>query len=90
MKARTPIAFLLGVLPLVAAERVPPIGMQLPPADKDALVAGVTQLAAELAKVPPAHPLLPEAKIFHKSVNWAVSYQEFYRSNEVPVAHKLI
>src|SRR5688572_2192703 len=74
----------------LAAQRVPPIGLKLTPTDEAALVAGVTRLAAEIGKLPRTQPLLPEVKIFHKAVDWAVSYQEIYRSNEVQVAHKLI
>lgn len=74
----------------LAADRVPPFGLELSLAEATALRKGVTQLQGEIAKVSKGHPLLPDAKIFHKAVDWAVSYQEIYRTNEVPIAHKLI
>jgi hypothetical protein len=75
---------------VLAADRVPPYGLTLSADDRAALVAGVTRLEEEIAKVPRANPLLPEVKIFHKAVNWALTHQEFYRSNEIQIAHKLL
>src|SRR5687768_13052269 len=86
---------LFGVVALTvwaasAADRVPPYGLELQASDKAALVEGVTRLRGEIAKIRSADPLLPDVKIFHKAVDWAVSYQEFYKSNEIQVAHKVI
>lgn len=82
--------FLLLLTPCIslAADRVPPFGLELSLDDKAAVQEGVSRLERELQKV--LHPLLPEAQIFHKAVNWALAHREFYRSNEVQIAHKLI
>src|SRR5436190_15879454 len=72
------------------AERVPAWGMEVSESDKAALTEGVSQLRDQIAKVPSNNPFLPEVKIFHKAVDWAVSYREFYRTNEIQIAHKLI
>src|SRR5436190_69798 len=84
--------FLLLLIPSLsfAADRVPPFGLELSSSDKSAIQEGVTRLDRELAKIPANDPLLPEAKIFHKAVNWALTHQEFHRSNEIQIAHKLI
>src|SRR5688572_21497527 len=82
--------WLCSTCSLLAADRVPPFGLVLPDEDKAALITGTAKLESEIAKVPVSDPLLPEVKIFHKAVNWAVVHQEFFRSNEVQVAHKLI
>src|SRR5690349_10361918 len=74
----------------LGAERVPAWGMELSESDKAALTQGVSQLRDEIAKVPSGNPLLPEVKIFHKAVDWAVAYREIYRTNEIQIAHKLI
>ena len=74
----------------IAADRVPPFGLELSPSDKTAIQEGVTRLTLELRNVSRNDPLLPEARIFQKAVNWALMYQEFYRSNEIQIAHKLI
>jgi hypothetical protein len=34
--------------------------------------------------------LLPDVQIFHKAVDWALRYDEFYRSNEVQIARALL
>src|SRR3982751_2928211 len=73
-----------------ATERVPAWGMELSESDKATLSEGVSKLRDEIAKVPWGNPLLPEVKIFHKAVDWAVSYREIYRTNEIQVARKLI
>src|SRR5687768_684889 len=90
MRPRTIFPMIFFVFSAFGGDRVPPIGLQLSAADKTALLEGVTQLGGEIARLPPTHSLLPEVKIFHKAVDWAVSYQEFYRTNEVPIAYKLI
>ena len=83
--------FLLLLCPLFSfgADRVPPFGLELSESDMSAIQEGVSRLAGELAKVA-NHPLSPEVKIFHKAVKWAAVHQEFYRSNEIQIAHKLI
>src|SRR6185503_11587617 len=85
--------FVVGALlapKIFAAERVPAWGMELSSADKAALSEGISQLRDEIAKIPAANPLLPDVKIFLKAVDWAVSYREIYRTNEIQIAHKLI
>lgn len=90
MKHHVPLIVLFAALPLLAANRVPPLGLELSTADKSALTAGLTELSTAIMKVSRTHALLPEVEIFHKAVHWAVGYQEFYRSNEVQVAHRLV
>jgi pimeloyl-ACP methyl ester carboxylesterase len=90
MKRRVFVAFTLITCAASAADRVPPYGLDLPLNDKAALVEGITRLRGEIAKIPSADPLLPDVKIFHKAVDWAVSYQEFYKTNEIQIAQKLI
>ena len=34
--------------------------------------------------------LLPDVQIYHKAVDWALRYDEFYKSNEVQVARGLL
>src|SRR6266702_4458495 len=33
---------------------------------------------------------LPDVQIFHKAVDWALRYDEFYRTNEVGIARRLL
>jgi pimeloyl-ACP methyl ester carboxylesterase len=87
---RTALLLLLVPFISLAADRVPPLGLEISPTDKAALQEGITKLEQELAKVPANDPLLPEAKVFHKAVNWAVTHREFYKSNEIQIAHKLV
>ncbi|HKQ40730.1 MAG TPA: prolyl oligopeptidase family serine peptidase [Verrucomicrobiae bacterium] len=87
---RTLFLLLLCPFALSAADRVPAFGLELSSSDKAAIQAGVSRLEAELAKVAANNPLLPEAKVFHKAVNLALIHQEFYKSNEIQIAHKLI
>jgi len=77
--------------------RVPPFGIAVSEEDRGRLTEGLKAFDAELRKLdritvrsPAAASALPEVQIFHKAVNWALAYNEFYRSNEVAAAHKLI
>jgi pimeloyl-ACP methyl ester carboxylesterase len=77
--------------------RVPPFGISLSAEDRGALTNGLKAFDAELKKLDRAITktsasarFLPEVQIFYKAVNWAVAYDEFYRTNEIAAAHKLI
>src|SRR5688572_11812039 len=66
--------------------RVPPIGIPISADDRNALTSRLKEFESELKKINPT----PDVRIFHKAVDWALRYDEFYRSNEVAAAHKLI
>jgi hypothetical protein len=66
--------------------RVPPIGLAISDADRRELIGRLKEFEQELKKVDAA----PDVRIFYKAVDWALRYDEFYRSNEVAAAHKLI
>jgi hypothetical protein len=66
--------------------RVPPIGIPIPADDRGALSVRLKEFESELKKI----NATPDVQIFHKAVDWAVRYDEFYRSNEIAAAQKLI
>ncbi len=66
--------------------RVPPIGIPISADDRSALTARLKEFEGELKKI----NALPDVQIFHKAVDWALRHEEFYRSNEVAAAHRLI
>lgn len=72
--------------------RVPPPGLAVAEKDRVALRAGADALAKEieLLRSSPQRELLPDVEIFHKAVDWALRYDEFYRSNEVGLARTLL
>jgi pimeloyl-ACP methyl ester carboxylesterase len=79
------------------ANRVPPFGIALSAEDRGALTNELRAFDTELKKLDRAGTknstsarFLPEVQIFYKAVNWAVKYDEFYRTNEIAAAHKLI
>ena len=72
---------------------VPPPGLAIPEDARQELTDGVAKLAAnldaartEFAKQPDRLALLPDVQIFHKAVDWALRYNEFFRTNEVGTA----
>ncbi len=74
---------------------VPPLGVAIPDADKDALSKGVAELKTLIedakkaqAKNPKLADLLPDVEIFHKSVDWALRYNQFNNVKEVRVAQE--
>lgn len=76
---------------------VPPPGVQLPPGDRAELEAGVIAFGKEitiakhnLASKPEMMKLLPDVLIFHKAVDWALKYDEFFDVKQVATAKKLL
>src|SRR2546429_5545783 len=77
--------------------RIPPPGIKVPDTDRAELEAGVAELGGEIESLrgelkgkPALLDLLPDAQIYHKAVDWALSYDEFNKSNEVQVARTLL
>src|SRR5688572_13717821 len=72
--------------------RVPPPGIVIAEKDRAELRAGADALAREIDSLRSAklRDLLPDVEIFHKAVDWALRYDEFYRSNEVGIARALL
>jgi hypothetical protein len=74
--------------------RIPPPGVVVPDADKAELQAGAAELAREIEalkvelKDKPLASLIPDVEIFHKSVDWALRYNEIFNVKEIPVAKK--
>ncbi|HZE95581.1 MAG TPA: prolyl oligopeptidase family serine peptidase [Planctomycetota bacterium] len=74
--------------------RVPPPGVAVPDADKSELQAGVAELAKEIDGLrtelqgKPLLARLPDIQIFHKSVDWALRYNEIFNVKEIPTAKK--
>src|SRR3954464_10127344 len=77
-------------LPLFAQEPepaprpVPPPGVEVPEAVRAELSAGVAKLGQEIAALRPVleqkkmSALLADVEIFHKAVDWALRYGEFF------------
>src|SRR5205814_9534196 len=80
-----------------AADRLPPAGISIPDADRQELVAGtatlgkdIETLRKELKDKPSLLTLLPDVEIFHKAVDWALRYDEFFDSKQTAFAKKLL
>jgi len=75
--------------------RVPPPGLKIAEADRAELEAGVADLGKEIETLRGdlkgrRLDLLPDVQIYHKAVDWALRYDEFYKSNEVQIARALL
>jgi dienelactone hydrolase len=77
--------------------RVPPPGVAIPKEDRVALEKSVAALGRELATLPvelETNPyllrLLPDVAIFHKAVDWALRYDEFFNPKQVKTAQELL
>lgn len=75
---------------------VPPPGVKIPDAAREELTAGAAALAKEIEalrnslKGKPALDLLPDVQIYHKAVDWALRFDEFYNTNQVNNARNLL
>lgn len=77
--------------------RVPPPGIQVPESDRAKLEQGVAALGGELkmlrgelAAKPELLRVLPDVEVFHKAVDWALRYDEFFTTNNVKSGHELL
>jgi len=76
---------------------VPPPGISLIDADRAELQRGVDELGKTiadlklvLAKKPALEALLPDVQIFHTAVRYALTYNEFFATNEIAKARELL
>jgi hypothetical protein len=76
---------------------IPPAGIPVPESEKQALEKSLEILANEIAslrvaasKKPLIDTLLPDVEIFHKAIDWALKYDEFYSPNEFKAALSLL
>ena len=56
---------------------VPPVGNDIPDADREAIQKGLAELQ-QLIKDIGAHELLPDVLVYEKAVRWALDYREIY------------
>ncbi len=91
----TPKLCLLATLPLACAlaqppiKSVPPAGVEIAPADRAELQAGLDRLRASTAKLS-KNPLLPDVLIYQEAVRYALQYNEFFKADEVAKARVLL
>ena len=79
------------------AKRLPPAGVAIPEADRTELTAAVAALEEEIASLrtalqgqPELLVLLPDVEIFHKSVDWALRYDEFFNVKQTAFAKTVL
>ncbi|MBN8729896.1 MAG: prolyl oligopeptidase family serine peptidase [Acidobacteria bacterium] len=68
---------------------VPAPGVEVPAADRKQLEAGLSRLSAKIAKLPQT-PLVADVRIFHDAVRYALTYNEFLKSDEIFKARELL
>jgi pimeloyl-ACP methyl ester carboxylesterase len=68
---------------------VPPPGIEVPAADRKALETALARLSAKIARLP-ASPLVPDVRIFHDAVRYALVYNEFLKPEEMMKARDLL
>lgn len=76
-------------------KRIPGPGIALTDTERDRLARGVENLRQEIdsldATLAPAQRiLLPDVEIFHKAVDWALRYNEFYSNRDITYASRLL
>lgn len=77
--------------------RVPPPGIKISDTDRAELTESVAKLGkeidalrADLKSKPALLDLLPDVEIYHKAVDWALRYDEFFKTNETRSARALL
>ncbi len=89
------VLLLAGAVFAAEVKPIPPPGIAIPDADRAALAAEVAALGKEIdalrvaLKAQPALlALLPDVMIFHKSVDWALRYDEFFEPKHLDAARQ--
>ncbi|MCP5540998.1 MAG: hypothetical protein H7A52_12720 [Akkermansiaceae bacterium] len=108
LRSLLPLALLVSGAPLAAladgakdnipadVRRIPPVGVEVPEADRLALEKGIADLGAALeglkmrAQDAKNHPgldvLIPDAEIYHKAARYALTGREFHKEGEIKLA----
>ena len=91
--ATSSAAFAQTPAPPPSVKPIPPPGVAIPDADRAELTTGVAALGREIASLrtalagkPELLALLPDVMIFHKAVDWALRYDEFFDVKQVAAA----
>ncbi|QDV69619.1 Prolyl oligopeptidase family protein [Rosistilla carotiformis] len=74
---------------------VPPVGIEMKPADRDELLAGLEKLNAKIqqirdAKEPLGQALLPDVEIFARAIRDAVAHRELFAERDVNKARQVL
>ncbi len=78
--------FLFSLSFCFAAEKpVPPLGVPVPAADRAVLESGLAELSAMIAKLPES-PLKADVRVYHDAVKIALTYNEFFKADEIKKA----
>jgi hypothetical protein len=80
-----------------AVRPIPPLGIAVPEAERAALEAGLRSLRTAIdeaaraqEKRPGIEDLLPDLEVFHKAVDWALRYNEFFKPQEFKAATEFL
>jgi len=93
------VAALPAQTPPPPAKRLPPAGIQISDTARAELTAGAAALEKEIQDLEHhlANPtraewaaLLPDVQVFHKAVDWALRYDEFFDLKHVDTARQLL
>jgi dienelactone hydrolase len=68
---------------------IPPVGVEVPAADRADLEAGLARLKAATEKLK-GNALLPDVLIYQEAVRYALQYNEFFRADEIAKAKVLL
>ncbi len=76
---------------------IPPPGIKIADADRTELESGVAALGHEIEALrgalkarPALLDLLPDVQVYHKAVDWALRYDEFFKPQEIAIARDLL
>jgi hypothetical protein len=71
--------------------RIPPVGIVTElRSGRDQLGKAIDDLRTTLARKPDLFALLPDVEVYHKAVDWALFYDEFYDGKDFDAARKLL
>src|SRR5436305_33288 len=86
-----------GTNPQDKVQRIPPAGKTVPDDVRKELQTGADDLARSIDELrtalkgqPALLDLLPDVQVYHKAVDWALRYDEFFDAREFATARRLL
>ncbi|MCA9178661.1 MAG: prolyl oligopeptidase family serine peptidase [Planctomycetales bacterium] len=76
-----------------SVRRIPALGIEVSPEDRDALNKGLAELAERIKQLESnkaAQRLLPDVQIYHRAVDVALRHQEFFAPGDIAAARELL
>src|SRR5450755_2389116 len=89
MRSFLPLFLIVAAARGADSKPVPPPGIEVSPADRAELQAGLARLGQSIEKIHD-NPLVADVRIFYNAVRYALEFGEFFKPPEIAHARDLL